>query len=92
MLRKNRPEFAIGEEALGKIRGHDIELYLDVERPCPPMLRRPPYPASLETREEIEKHVNEFLSQGRIWKQEGLALRNQELTWRAPKDIRNNKE
>ncbi|MBW0542396.1 hypothetical protein O181_082111 [Austropuccinia psidii MF-1] len=26
MLRKNRPEFSIGEELLGKIRGHDIEL------------------------------------------------------------------
>ncbi|MBW0544243.1 hypothetical protein O181_083958 [Austropuccinia psidii MF-1] len=31
MLRKNRPAFAIGEEPLGKIKGHDIELYLDVE-------------------------------------------------------------
>ncbi|MBW0572159.1 hypothetical protein O181_111874 [Austropuccinia psidii MF-1] len=61
MLRKNRPEFAIDEEQLGKIKGHDIELYLDVERPYPPMLRRPPYPASLETREEIEKQINELL-------------------------------
>ncbi|MBW0549590.1 hypothetical protein O181_089305 [Austropuccinia psidii MF-1] len=26
ILRKNRPAFAIGEEPLGKIRGHDIEL------------------------------------------------------------------
>ncbi|MBW0489855.1 hypothetical protein O181_029570 [Austropuccinia psidii MF-1] len=26
MLRKNRPEFAIGEEPLGKIRGNDIRL------------------------------------------------------------------
>ncbi|MBW0523625.1 hypothetical protein O181_063340 [Austropuccinia psidii MF-1] len=61
MLRKNRPAFAIGEEKLGKIRGHAIELYLNVERPYPPMLRKPPYPASLETRKEIEKHVNELL-------------------------------
>ncbi|MBW0550461.1 hypothetical protein O181_090176, partial [Austropuccinia psidii MF-1] len=61
ILRKNRPAFAIGEEPLGKIKGHDIELYLDVERPYPPMLRRPPYPASLETRKEIEKHINELL-------------------------------
>ncbi|MBW0532269.1 hypothetical protein O181_071984 [Austropuccinia psidii MF-1] len=61
ILRKNRPAFAIGEKPLGKIRGHDIELYLDVERPYPPMLRRPPYPASLETRKEIEKHINELL-------------------------------
>ncbi|MBW0547994.1 hypothetical protein O181_087709 [Austropuccinia psidii MF-1] len=58
MLRKNRPAFAIGEEPLGKIKGHDIEQYLDVERPYPPMFRRPPYPASLEARKEIEKHIN----------------------------------
>ncbi|MBW0575440.1 hypothetical protein O181_115155 [Austropuccinia psidii MF-1] len=45
ILRKNRPAFALGEEPLGKIKGHDIELYLDVERPYPPMLRRHPYPA-----------------------------------------------
>ncbi|MBW0561316.1 hypothetical protein O181_101031 [Austropuccinia psidii MF-1] len=55
MLRKNRPPFAIGEEPLGKIKGHDIELYLDVERPYPPMLRRPPHLASLETRKQIKK-------------------------------------
>ncbi|MBW0483542.1 hypothetical protein O181_023257 [Austropuccinia psidii MF-1] len=61
ILRKNKPESAIGEEPLGKIIGHDIELYLDVERPYPPMLKRPPYPASLETRKEIEKHINELL-------------------------------
>ncbi|MBW0464278.1 hypothetical protein O181_003993 [Austropuccinia psidii MF-1] len=61
MLINNRPAFAIGEESLGKIRGHDIELYLEVERPYPPMLRRPTYPASLETRKEIEKHINELL-------------------------------
>ncbi|MBW0518139.1 hypothetical protein O181_057854 [Austropuccinia psidii MF-1] len=54
MLRKNRPAFSIGEEPLGKIKGHDIELYLDVERPYPNMLRKPPYQGSLETRKEIE--------------------------------------
>ncbi|MBW0477593.1 hypothetical protein O181_017308 [Austropuccinia psidii MF-1] len=61
MRRKNRPAFSIGEEPLGKIRGHGIELYLDVERPYSPMLRRPPFQASLETRKEIEKHINELL-------------------------------
>ncbi|MBW0467475.1 hypothetical protein O181_007190 [Austropuccinia psidii MF-1] len=61
MLRKNRPAFAIGEELLGKIGCHDIELNLDVERPYPPMLRGPPYPESLETRKGIEKHINELL-------------------------------
>ncbi|MBW0525508.1 hypothetical protein O181_065223 [Austropuccinia psidii MF-1] len=53
ILRKNRLSFAIGEEHLGIIQGHDIEPYLDVERPYPPILRRPPYPKSLETRKEI---------------------------------------
>ncbi|MBW0469682.1 hypothetical protein O181_009397 [Austropuccinia psidii MF-1] len=62
MLKKNRPEFAIGEEPLGKIRGHDIELYLVLERPYPPMLKRPPYPASLETGKEIGKDINELLN------------------------------
>ncbi|MBW0496908.1 hypothetical protein O181_036623 [Austropuccinia psidii MF-1] len=50
MLRRNRQAFAIGEGSLGIIRHHDIELYLNVERPYPPILRKPPYPASLETR------------------------------------------
>ncbi|MBW0474251.1 hypothetical protein O181_013966 [Austropuccinia psidii MF-1] len=53
ILRKNRPAFSIGDEPLGNIRGHYIELYLDVERHYPPMLRKPPYPASLETRKQI---------------------------------------
>ncbi|MBW0507946.1 hypothetical protein O181_047661 [Austropuccinia psidii MF-1] len=38
-----------------------IELYLDVERSYPPILRRPPYQERLETRKEIEKHLNELL-------------------------------
>ncbi|MBW0526071.1 hypothetical protein O181_065786 [Austropuccinia psidii MF-1] len=61
MLRNKIPEFANGEEPLGKIKSHYRELYLDVERPYPPMLRRPPDPASVETRKEVEKHINEFL-------------------------------
>ncbi|MBW0501313.1 hypothetical protein O181_041028 [Austropuccinia psidii MF-1] len=61
MLRTKRPAFAIGKGPLKKIRGHDIELYLDVRRPRPPMIRRPPYAEILETRREIEKHINELL-------------------------------
>ncbi|MBW0498120.1 hypothetical protein O181_037835 [Austropuccinia psidii MF-1] len=41
MLGKNQAAFDIGGEPLGKIRGHNIELYLDVGGPYPPMLRRP---------------------------------------------------
>ncbi|MBW0477247.1 hypothetical protein O181_016962 [Austropuccinia psidii MF-1] len=59
-LRKNRLTFGIGEEPLSKLRGHDIELYLYLEIPYPPMLRKPPYSASLENRKEIEKHLSEL--------------------------------
>ncbi|MBW0469554.1 hypothetical protein O181_009269 [Austropuccinia psidii MF-1] len=55
MLRKNKPAFSIGQEPLGKIRGHDME------RSYPPMLRRHPYSEILEDRKEIEKHINELL-------------------------------
>ncbi|MBW0550607.1 hypothetical protein O181_090322 [Austropuccinia psidii MF-1] len=68
MLRKNRPAFAIGEEPLGKIKGHNIELYLDVETPYQPMFRRPPSPESLETRKEIEKLINKLLEMNVIRK------------------------
>ncbi|MBW0501068.1 hypothetical protein O181_040783 [Austropuccinia psidii MF-1] len=60
-FREGQPEFAIGEEPLGKIKGHDIELYLDVEIPYLPNLRRPPCAASLEARKEIQKHINDLL-------------------------------
>ncbi|MBW0522402.1 hypothetical protein O181_062117 [Austropuccinia psidii MF-1] len=60
-FRERQPAFAIGEEPLGMIKVHEIELYLVVERPYPPMLRRHPYSSSLETRKEIEKYINELL-------------------------------
>ncbi|MBW0485394.1 hypothetical protein O181_025109 [Austropuccinia psidii MF-1] len=68
ILSKNRPAFSIGEGPLGKIRGHYKELYPDAERPYPPILRRPPYPEILETRKEIEKHINELLDMDLIRK------------------------
>ncbi|MBW0586739.1 hypothetical protein O181_126454 [Austropuccinia psidii MF-1] len=38
------------------------------------------------SRWELANTSHTPVSQGLLWKQEGLALRNQELTWRAPKD------
>ncbi|MBW0539594.1 hypothetical protein O181_079309 [Austropuccinia psidii MF-1] len=70
ILRKSRPAFSLGEEPSGNDRGHDIELYMDVERTHPPILRRPPYTEILETRKEIEKHVNELLDMDVIRKME----------------------
>ncbi|MBW0585500.1 hypothetical protein O181_125215 [Austropuccinia psidii MF-1] len=85
VMNKNRPSFSICEKPLQKIRGHDIELFLDVERPCPPILRRSPYPESLETSKEIEKHINKLLEIDFIWKighKEIVEIRNPVLiTW-----------
>ncbi|MBW0488196.1 hypothetical protein O181_027911 [Austropuccinia psidii MF-1] len=53
ILRRNRLAFDKGEEPLGKIRGHDMKPYLDVERPYPPMLRRLPYPTRVKIRKEF---------------------------------------
>ncbi|MBW0496481.1 hypothetical protein O181_036196 [Austropuccinia psidii MF-1] len=61
IMRKNRLAFPIVEEPLAEIRGHYMELYLDVKRPYPPIFRRPPDSESLETKKDIEKHFNELL-------------------------------
>ncbi|MBW0542964.1 hypothetical protein O181_082679 [Austropuccinia psidii MF-1] len=33
-------------EPLGAIRGHEVNITLNIDRPYPPVLRRPAYPAS----------------------------------------------
>ncbi|MBW0559877.1 hypothetical protein O181_099592 [Austropuccinia psidii MF-1] len=37
---------------------------LNVERPYPPLLRRPAYPASPRAREALESHINELMKLG----------------------------
>ncbi|MBW0560375.1 hypothetical protein O181_100090 [Austropuccinia psidii MF-1] len=49
------------EENLGKIRGYNIESYLDVERPYLSILGRNKCPEIMETSKEIKKYVNELL-------------------------------
>ncbi|MBW0475502.1 hypothetical protein O181_015217 [Austropuccinia psidii MF-1] len=66
-LNNNRPAFAIGEEPLGKIRGNDIEIHLDVERSYPPILRRPPYHKFWNLGRKFKK-INELLDMDFIGK------------------------
>ncbi|MBW0516652.1 hypothetical protein O181_056367 [Austropuccinia psidii MF-1] len=51
-------------EPLGVIKGHEVEIMLNVERPYPPLLRRPAYPASPRARETLESHINELMKLG----------------------------
>ncbi|MBW0515433.1 hypothetical protein O181_055148 [Austropuccinia psidii MF-1] len=44
--------FSSDNEPLGAIKGHEVDIILNVEGLDPPLLRRPAYPASLE----LEKH------------------------------------
>ncbi|MBW0514417.1 hypothetical protein O181_054132 [Austropuccinia psidii MF-1] len=44
----------------------DIDIILNIERRYPPLLRRPPYPASPKSREALEIHIKELLDLGVI--------------------------
>ncbi|MBW0571637.1 hypothetical protein O181_111352 [Austropuccinia psidii MF-1] len=53
--------FASDNEPLGSIKGHEVDITLDIDRPYPPVLRRPAYPASPRAREALEKHIQELI-------------------------------
>ncbi|MBW0566279.1 hypothetical protein O181_105994 [Austropuccinia psidii MF-1] len=53
MLYTYNNAFASDNEPLGAIRGHEIDITLNIDRPYPPVLRRPAYPASPRAREAL---------------------------------------
>ncbi|MBW0507354.1 hypothetical protein O181_047069 [Austropuccinia psidii MF-1] len=46
---------------LGLSKGHEEDIMSNLERPYPPLLRRPAYPASPRATEELESHINELI-------------------------------
>ncbi|MBW0465992.1 hypothetical protein O181_005707 [Austropuccinia psidii MF-1] len=60
----HREAFASNKEPLGAIIGHKFDIILNIERPYPPLLRRPAYPASPKSREALEIHIKELLDLG----------------------------
>ncbi|MBW0586773.1 hypothetical protein O181_126488 [Austropuccinia psidii MF-1] len=56
--------FASDNEPLGAIRGHEVYITLNLDRPYPPVLRKPAYPASPTARESLEKHIQELIQLG----------------------------
>ncbi|MBW0549915.1 hypothetical protein O181_089630 [Austropuccinia psidii MF-1] len=56
--------FACDNEPLGAIKGHEVDITLNIDRPYPPLLGRPAYPAGLKAREALEKHIQEFIQLG----------------------------
>ncbi|MBW0498713.1 hypothetical protein O181_038428 [Austropuccinia psidii MF-1] len=56
--------FASDNEPLGAIRGHEVDITLNIERPYLPVLRRQDYPASPRAREALETHIQELIKLG----------------------------
>ncbi|MBW0572253.1 hypothetical protein O181_111968 [Austropuccinia psidii MF-1] len=64
LLFKYKNAFATDKEPLGSIIGHEVDIILNVEKPYPPLLRRPAYPASPRAREALEVHIKELMYLG----------------------------
>ncbi|MBW0539180.1 hypothetical protein O181_078895 [Austropuccinia psidii MF-1] len=56
--------FSSYNEPLDAIKGHEVDITLNIGRPYPPVLRRPAYPASPRARESLEKHIQELIQLG----------------------------
>ncbi|MBW0554454.1 hypothetical protein O181_094169 [Austropuccinia psidii MF-1] len=64
VLYKYNNAFASDNEPLGAIKGHEVDITLNIDRPYPPVLRRPAYPASPRAREALEKHFQRLIQLG----------------------------
>ncbi|MBW0557796.1 hypothetical protein O181_097511 [Austropuccinia psidii MF-1] len=56
--------FASDNEPLGAIKGHEVDITLNIDRPYPQVLRIPAYPATPRAREALENHVQELIQLG----------------------------
>ncbi|MBW0513087.1 hypothetical protein O181_052802 [Austropuccinia psidii MF-1] len=68
LLYDHKEAFALNKEPLGAIVGHEVDIILNIERPYPPLLGRPAYPASAKSRDTLEIHIKELLDLGVIRK------------------------
>ncbi|MBW0508396.1 hypothetical protein O181_048111 [Austropuccinia psidii MF-1] len=53
--------FASDNEPLGIMKGHEVDITLNIQRPYPPVHRTPAYPACPRARESLEKHIQELI-------------------------------
>ncbi|MBW0511244.1 hypothetical protein O181_050959 [Austropuccinia psidii MF-1] len=64
VLFKYNNAFATHKEPLGAIIGHEVDIILNGEKPYPPLLRRPAYPASPIAIEALDVHIKELMDLG----------------------------
>ncbi|MBW0500514.1 hypothetical protein O181_040229 [Austropuccinia psidii MF-1] len=58
--------FASDNETLGTIRGHEVDITYNIDRPYPPVMRIPAHPANCRARESLEKHIQDPIQLGVI--------------------------
>ncbi|MBW0523011.1 hypothetical protein O181_062726 [Austropuccinia psidii MF-1] len=56
-----RNDFASDDEPLDAIKGNEVDITLNIDRPYSPVLKRPAYPASTRAREVLKKHIQEWI-------------------------------
>ncbi|MBW0538032.1 hypothetical protein O181_077747, partial [Austropuccinia psidii MF-1] len=83
ILFQYREAFASDNEPLGAIKGHEVNIMPNVERPYPPLLRRPAYPDSPRAREALESHINKLMKLGVLRK----VGQKEEVEFKAPVTI-----
>ncbi|MBW0467626.1 hypothetical protein O181_007341 [Austropuccinia psidii MF-1] len=64
LLFKYKNSFETDKEPLGSIIRHEVDIILNVEKPYPPLLRRPAYPDIQGAREALEVHNKELIDLG----------------------------
>ncbi|MBW0536581.1 hypothetical protein O181_076296 [Austropuccinia psidii MF-1] len=64
LLFKYKNAFETYKEPLGAIIGHEVDIILNVEKPYPPLLKRPAYPSIPRAREALEVHIKELIDLG----------------------------
>ncbi|MBW0500899.1 hypothetical protein O181_040614 [Austropuccinia psidii MF-1] len=64
ILFQYREAFASDNEPLVAIKGHEVDIMINVEIPYPPLLRRTAYQASTRAREALESHIDELVKLG----------------------------
>ncbi|MBW0560558.1 hypothetical protein O181_100273 [Austropuccinia psidii MF-1] len=68
LLFEEKNGFETDREPLGAIVVHEVDVILNVEKPYPPLLRKPAYPDSPRAREALEVHIKELMDLGELRK------------------------
>ncbi|MBW0460713.1 hypothetical protein O181_000428 [Austropuccinia psidii MF-1] len=64
LLFKYKNAFETDKEPLGAMIINEVDIIVNVEKPYPPLLRRPAYPASPRAREALKVQIKELIEVG----------------------------